>query len=335
VTASSKPNARRNDGQIHNAIIHLHLPAFIRKAENSQGCQSKLRGPAVAGLLVCIAYYLGAKLGFALTLPPQPVSVLWPPNSIVLAALLLTPVRWWLFIILAVAPAHWAAQLQSGVPQTMILCWFISNSAEALIGAVTVRWLSRGQFRLDTFHNTGVFVFGGVFLAPFLSSFLDAGFVALNRWGTSTYWEVWRTRFFSNVLTALTLVTAIVSWKEVWTRGIRKVAPRVIMEAALLTLGLVLVTFVVFVREQPGVAARAVLLYIPLPFLLWAAVRFGVAGASAAVLGVTVISIWGTAHGRGPFTSELPLENALSLQIFLIFVSILLLWLAAAMEERQ
>jgi len=68
---------------------------------------------------------------------------------------------------------------------------------------------------------------------------------------------------------------------------------------------------------------------------LWAALRFGMAGKSASVLALTLISIWGTAHGRGPFASDSPLENALSLQIFLIFISILLLCLAAVLEERQ
>jgi len=63
-------------------------------------------GPLLAGFLVGIGYYLGAKLGFALTLRPQPVSVLWPPNAILLAALLLTPVRTWWFMLLAVFPAH-------------------------------------------------------------------------------------------------------------------------------------------------------------------------------------------------------------------------------------
>ena len=66
-----------------------------------------LRAPAFpepkalrAALFVCLAYYLGAKLGFALTLKPSPISTLWPPNSIVLAALLLTPTRsWWLVLL--------------------------------------------------------------------------------------------------------------------------------------------------------------------------------------------------------------------------------------------
>jgi integral membrane sensor domain MASE1 len=96
-----------------------------------------------------------------------------------------------------------------------------------------------------------------------------------------------------------------------------------------------LVSLVVFVRQEPGVQTRGALLYLPLPFLLWAAVRFGVRGASASLLVVTFISIWGTAHGSGPFASRSPLENARSLQIFLIVICIPQLCLAAALEERR
>jgi len=314
------------------AVLQMPLPPV--EALRSNKLRARLTSPVTAAFLVSVAYYLGAKLGFALTLQPQPVSVLWPPNSILLAALLLTPPRWWWFLFVAVIPTHWASQLQSDVPQMMILCWYISNCCEALIGAGSIRYLSGGKFRLDTFRNMRFFIFGGVFLAPFLSSFLDAGFVAFNGWGESSYWEVWRTRFFSNVLATLTLGTVIVTWSDA-VQDIRKTTPRVIAEAALLALGLVLVSYFVFVRQEPGGGSRAGLLYLPLPFLLWAALRFGMAGKSASVLVLTLISIWGTAHGRGPFASHSPLENALSLQIFLIFVCILLLCLAAVLEERQ
>src|SRR5262245_26843000 len=81
--------------------------------------------------LVGVGYYLGAKIGFALTFQPFPVSVLWPPNSILLGALLVTrPREWWIFLA-AAFPAHLAAQIQSHVPPMMILCWFISNCCEA------------------------------------------------------------------------------------------------------------------------------------------------------------------------------------------------------------
>src|SRR5256884_3956576 len=169
-------------------------------------------GVVAIALFVFAAYYVGAKIGFALTFRPHPVSVLWPPNSILLAALLLTPVRVWWVILLTAFPAHLAAQLQSNVPPAMILCWFISNSCEALIGAGCVRYLIDRPVRFDRLGNVGIFVFFAAFLAPVLSSFLDSGFVAINRFGQDSYWEIWRIRFNSNILSSLTLVPFIVTW---------------------------------------------------------------------------------------------------------------------------
>src|SRR5437773_5768785 len=133
----------------------------------------------VTGLVVFLGYYLGAKLGFALTFRPHPISVLWPPNSILAAALLLTPIRIWWLVLLAAFPAHWAAELQSQVPATMILCWFISNSCEAVIGAGLVRYLISGLVRLNSLSSVGYVCLCVGFRGLFLSSFLDAGFV---RW---------------------------------------------------------------------------------------------------------------------------------------------------------
>src|SRR3982751_2550842 len=88
-----------------------------------------------AALLTGGGYYLGSMLGFALTFQPNPVSVLWPPNSILLAALLLSPTRIWWLLLLAAFPAHCLAQTQTHIPPVMILCYFTSNCLEALIGA--------------------------------------------------------------------------------------------------------------------------------------------------------------------------------------------------------
>ena len=286
-------------------------------------------------LLVCVGYYLGAMLGFSLTLQPRPVSILWPPNSILLAALLLNPVRAWGFILLGALPAHWAIQIQNHVPIPMMISWYVSNGFEALFGAGAIRYLIGGQFRFDSFRSLGVFITFGVCLGPFVSSFLDAGLVGLNRWGASTYWEVWRTRFFSNVMAAMTLGTVIVSWSTAPMASIRQATRPRITEAALLGLGLLFVGFLIFIFPDAGPGHRPVLIYAPLPFLLWAALRFGFRGVSTAILAVVLLAIWGTAHGRGPFSSQSPLESVLSVQLFLIVVSIPLLFLSAVLEERR
>lgn len=288
---------------------------------------------ALLALSVAIAYFVGAKIGFALTLQPHPVSVLWPPNAILLAALLLTRVRFWWVILLAAFPAHLAAQLQSSVPPTMILCWFISNSCEALIGAGCVRYLVDHPVRFDRLRNVGIFCFFVALVGPFLSSFLDAGFVTLNQWGQASYGQVWRIRFTSNVLAALTLVPFIVTWCGdgiSWLGRIRRVR---VLEGALLVLGLLSVNAIVFYKLGP--TADFALLYLPLPFLIWAAVRFGSRGASGAICTVTFLAIWSAGHGYGPFSTRSAEENALSIQMFLIVMSVPLLLLAAVIEERR
>src|SRR5688572_29023601 len=88
-----------------------------------------------AALAVGVMYYAGAKVGLALTFDPVPISILWPPNALLFAALLLAPMRWWWILILGAFPAHLLAELQGGVPVAMVLGWFASNVSEALIGA--------------------------------------------------------------------------------------------------------------------------------------------------------------------------------------------------------
>src|SRR5437763_6245326 len=289
----------------------------------------------VAGIALCVfvGYYLGAKVGFALTFRPHPVSVLWPPNAILLAALLLTPVRVWWVILLAAFPAHLAAQLQSNVPPAMILCWFTSNSLEALIGAGCVRYLIDRPVRFDRLGNVGIFVFFAAFFAPFLSSFVDAAFVAINHFGGDSYWQVWRIRFTSNILAALTLVPLIVTWVADGIAWLWKIRQARFVEAALLLVGLLSVNTVVF--SELGSTAHSALLYLPLPFLIWAAVRFGSRGASAAICALTLLAIWSAGHGYGPFSTRSAEENALSIQMFLIVMSVPLLLLAGVIEERS
>ena len=286
----------------------------------------------VTALLVFVGYYLGARIGFALTFQPHPVSVLWPPNSILVAALLLTPVRIWWVILLAALPAHWAAQVQSQVPPLMILCWFISNSCEALIGAGLTRYLVGGPIRFTSLRNAGIFCLCVVFIGPFLSSFLDAAFVVWNHWGQGSYWELIRIRFFSNVLAALIMVPLIVTWATNGLPTLRRARRSRYLEACVLFLGLFLVSYAVLYEFGSG--ADSALLFLPLPFLLWAAVRFGSLGASSAISIVGFLAIWSGSHGHGPFSSGTAEQDALSIQIFLIALTIPILFLAVVIEER-
>src|SRR6266487_3766082 len=317
-----------------NLATPLGLAGFGSHSEADRSRDQFFDWRVVAiALFVFASYFLGAKIGFALTFRPHPVSVLWPPNSILLAALLLTPIRIWWVVLLAAFPAHLAVQLESGVPPTMILCWFISNSCEALIGAGCIRYLIDRPVRLDRLRNVGIFCFFAAFLGPFLSSFLDSAFVVFNHWGQGSYWEIWRIRFTSNILASLTLVPFIVTWSGdgiAWLGTIRRAR---MLEAGLLLIGLLSINTIVFYKLAQ--TADSALLYLPLPFLIWAAVRFGSHGASAAICTLTFLAIWSAGHGYGPFSTRSAEENALSIQMFLIVMSVPLLLLAGVIEERS
>jgi PAS domain S-box-containing protein len=293
-----------------------------------------LRGwrPFALGLAVFVAYYAGCKVGFTLTFQSHPVSVLWPPNSILLAALILSPVRLWWVILLAAFPAHLAAQWQSDVPPLMMLCWFISNSFEALIGAAFVRRFITPPVRFDRLRNVTIFCLGAL-LSVFLSSFLDAGLVVLNHFGQGSYRELWRIRFASNVLAFLTITPLLLTWLGDGVRWVQRIPRRKFLEACVLFLALLAVSLVVFTALGPG--ADSALLYLPWPFLLWAAIRFGPRGASGATFVVAFLSIWSARHGQGPFSLGSAEKNALSWQIFLIVTSVPLLFLAAVIDERS
>src|SRR5262245_37996914 len=285
-------------------------------------------------LLVAVAYYLGAKVGFAFTFQPHPISTLWLPNSLLLAALLLSPVSSWWVLLAAALPAHLAAELQSGVPPAMVLGWFASNSTEALIGAVCIRRFCAVPLRFDSFRDVGAFLIFGTFLAPLLSSFLDAALVTTIGWGEGDYWQLVQLRFLSNVLAALIVVPFVMTWASGGIAAVRSAPRRRGAEAGALCLCLLAVGVAIFDQEA-GPSTVPALLYAPLPFLLWAAVRFGPRGTSTAILGLVLLAIWGATHGQGPFVTSSPEENARSVQFFLIAVSVPVLLLAAALEERR
>src|SRR5262245_41964818 len=142
-------------------------------------------------------------------------------------------------------------------------------------------------------------------------------------------------RFFSNVLASLTLVPVIMTWRRFDLSLLRKTSWNRYLEAGLLTISLLVVGWVSFSSQNAGPDTRPTLLYLPLPILLWAAIRFGPRGSSAALLVVSFFEIWTAIHGFGPFSSQSAEMNALSVQLFLILATMPLIFLAAYIKERE
>ncbi|HJX93520.1 MAG TPA: MASE1 domain-containing protein [Pyrinomonadaceae bacterium] len=292
------------------------------------------RRTIVTSLIVSVAYYVTAKVGFRFALQPGSVSTLWMPNSVLLAGLLLTPSRWWWLVISVTLPAHLASELQSGVPTVMVLSWFLSNSSQALIGAALMTYFASSDIRLGRSRDLTIFLICCALLAPLLASFLDSSLVKLNGWGNHPFWEIWRLRFLSNVLATLIIVPFVIEWVQHGKRSFKQASRFKYLEATVLFTTLFIVSFFVFTTRNSLLQTPA-LLYCPLPFLVWATIRFGLRGVSSALLIVMVLAIIGAADGTGPFIGNDSAYRALSIQAFLIVVSVPLFLLVAVIEERQ
>jgi two-component system sensor kinase FixL len=284
-------------------------------------------------LVVAILYFAGAKVGLALTFPPFPLAVLWPPNAIVFGALLLAPTRWWWVLLLAVLPAHLLAETQESVPLAMVLCWYLSNMSEALIGASLVRYLAGQPTRLVTVRGVTV-VCCAAATAAVLSSVLDATFVTVIGWGKADFWALWKSRVFTNTLSSLMFVPVAITWAAGIKRLLQAEQAR-LLEGAILFAGLAVVGLLAFDSTLTNASSLPTLIYLPIPFFVWAALRFGPGVASTAFTLIAALVIWGASHGQGPFVHAVASHDTLPIQIFLISVAIPVLFLAALVQERK
>src|SRR5262245_12422586 len=270
-------------------------------------------------LLVAVGYYAGASIGLGLKFFGLTPSVLWPPNAILTATLLLAPPRrWWLYL-LAVVPAHLAAELPTSLPRLLVLGLYFTNCGEALLAAGLTRLASDQPTRFDTLRRVAAFVGAAGIVAPFLSSFPDAVLVHALR--GESFWSVFSTRFPSNILAELlivpTIVTAAMTIMD-WGRW----APRRLTELLLLGIGLLVVAIVAFGGPGPMGPRGPWSLHTPyallLPFFLWAAVRFGPGGVSLCLLTTALLAIRTGALEVSVFSVVQRGDGVLALQLFLI-----------------
>jgi len=284
-------------------------------------------------LLVAISYYAGSQIGFFLTPADTPIATFWPPNAILLAALLLTSPRIWWVLILAVLPAHLFSQLGTGIPLISALSWFVGNAGEALLSAVFIRIFKKDEPLFESVHGVIVFLACGVFLPTLATSFLDAAGVILTGLGQN-YWMLWTTRLTSNIVSDLTIVPTIVIFVVKGPSWFRRANTLAYYEAALLMTATLVVSFLVFGRER-AISGFWVFIYTPLPLLIWALLRFGSAGVSASMLAVALISAWNTMRGRGPFGLQSMVFGVLSLHYLLTVLAMSSLLSGALIAEKH
>ncbi len=282
----------------------------------------------IATLLVCVGYYLGGALGMGMRLVPGGPSEIWLPQGVLLVAMLIAPIRRWGLYSIALLPTH--AYLSSvynpNIPASMMVLQFVGQIVQTAVGAALLRPILGNPPRLDSLRRMGAFIFVGTFLVPLVvqalvvGGYLASGFV-------HDFWAPWQQRVLARMSGAVIVAGPILYFADAGLAGIRR-QPRRVAEFVLLT-ALLSATMPLLFAWKPGQPPAQWLVIVPLPFLLWSAVRFGPGGLGVHQLLVVLVALLWTRAGRGPFATGSVAQIIIALQGFFLFISIPLMLLAA------
>jgi len=280
-------------------------------------------------------YYAATQIAWTLTFPDSKVSLFFPPHAVLACVLLAVPTRHWWAYVLAAASAHFLATQQAHWPPMYALTCEAFDALQNVAAAAGIRVLIKSPLKAITLRDAILFVLVVVVLVPFGTAFWGASFTVSYGFGTR-YWIEWRNLGVSNAVTAVVLMPLFVlGAHHLFVRRPRAPSRRRVLEAGFVGAGTVALGLFVFDKTPAGPGTSPALLYAPIPLLIWAALRFGLAGISVSMLIVTFQAIWGTMRGHGPFLTQTPIENALSLQLFLLVTATPLMLLAVVIEEER
>ena len=222
------------------------------------------------------------------------------------------------------------------MPAPQLLVAFATNCMVALLNAYAVRRFVGDPPWFGNFRKASIYIVITAGIAPAVSA-LGGAFVPILGGGEfADYWIFWSHWYLANALPNLTLGPVFLIWFSDGARWTRWKPSRRHIEPAVVAVALACVCIVaVAAGRLTTTSFLPAILFLPLPLVLWAAVRFGEKGASAAILVVAVILTWATLHGRGLFPGEDPEHSVLALQLFLTGLSIPVLMLGALIDELR
>lgn len=251
---------------------------------------------------------------------------LWLPDSVLLCALLLTPrKKWWLYLLMTM-PARFFPGLRPQVAAWFLWLTWANDLAKALLTAYLLRYTAPSSIRFNSVRRYSTYLGIAVVLAPLFSGFFGAltRHLALGH----PFWAAYGQWSLGDVLANLVVTPALLMWLTGGHRRLRHRRLEVVLWT--ITFGLSLYSILLFSWLGDSVVA----LFLPFPFLVWAALRLGTLGASTGLFLTTVFLIIGVSRHHGPFFSLIARDMHF-LQLFLAILSLPIMFVAILFGERQ
>ena len=135
-----------------------------------------------------------------------------------------------------------------------------------------------------------------------------------------------------NMLAGLVVAPFLITWA---TPSALRWPPRLVVEAAVCGTGLVAGTLISFHSWFVYGIQNYPLAYLPFPFLVWGALRFGQRGATTGTLLVSALAIHSLLSGRGPFLATGERDSLMLIGSYIGVLAVTNMLLAAAAATRS
>ncbi|MGW4756655.1 MASE1 domain-containing protein [Streptomyces chartreusis] len=272
--------------------------------------------------IVAAAYYGSAKLGLEQQLVRGQVTPFWPPTGIALVALLMWGLRMWP----GIAIGAFVVNAPLGPSILPVLAIVAGNTIAPVCACLLLR---RARFRLalDRLQDALALVFLGALSGMLISATIGTGvLVASEALTADDFWPTWSVWWTGDAMGVLVIAPLLLA-----ARTLRRPHDVPLLrwaEAAALLAGTTAASIV-------ATRSPLNLLFLVVPFLIWAAFRFQLQGAAPCALITSVVAIIAGAADVGPFAGQDLLAKMVILQAFNGTVALTCLLLSATITERN
>ena len=309
------------------AELYPRQPAPVLAARRAVAGILRFRSARyLAGVLaLAIAYYAAAKLGQTVRYTAS-VAAVWPPAGLGIAALYLWGIRWWPGVFVGELLVNGELLVDdTGLPLGSLVGQQFGNMAEIIVGAVLLRRLIGRRAALDRVEQVG-----GMLLALGIATAISAtiGTASMLAGGVideSELAHLWRTWWLGDTAGGLVVLPFLLAWVAEPTNAWRRIRTwqGAVMIAAVAGLGAL------------AFSIGGPVAYMVFPALIWAAFRFGPAGAALSVAIAAGVALAFTANEAGPFSTQ-PIDlRTLSTQVYIAVAALTTLFLSALVIERE
>jgi len=286
-------------------------------------------------IFFAIVYYVVARLSLFFAFQNTNASPLWPPSGIAFAVLLRRGLRLWPAVFLGAFYANIVVFVQNSAGDLLSisaasLVIGAGNTLEALAGAYLFKRFcpeSNPFLKLRSLRRFILIIPTVCLISSFIGP-TTLGLMGLVDW--SIYQTVWRTWWVGDMAGILTLSPLLLLGYYQTPKLIKW--PGGIVEATLFLASTFFVSMIVLGEYVYWIKYP----YMLIPFVIWAALRFGQAGVGISTLMILGLAIWFTINGIGSFADGLTLNESLVFcQVFVGFVTLTGAILITTLNEKQ